>query len=1133
MINYQKLFDFDGLEKKIGSIDAEYQKFVKNTDSGSAIVQRAIDSYEKSINALLKDLKALNLATSGADVALGERSRKTEEYGKRLTELRGIMAALTDAQSANEISLKNLKDGVKLLKSEYDSLDPKASNFKQQQSQIAEKVKLVKQAIDGQNATLKAANQTLGSTVNSYTRLAKETNELRTKLKSLDNAFDSTTGAINKNNKIAVDYLRIIQQNDAALKKMDASMGLHQRNVGDYGNAWRGAKGDLLAFVGITTAVDTALRAVTKTFEVINTFDRYRSVIQFASGDTAVFNNNLAMLDRLADKTGMDIEVLYTKFGSFSVAGKAANMTVAETNRLFQSIVKAGGAYKMSNEAISLSLKAFEQIMNKNKLSMEEISQQLGDHLPGSLSLFATALGVSTEKLTQMIKNGDLFAKETLPLVADRLDKTVGPQAQNNVNTMGGAWNRLTNQAKLLIDQFAQDNGIQNFFSTAINGTATWLSAIREAVRSKEWASFVAVALGNPTEVRRMIGRQTSAEFERRGLEAEREGIYNSMSKMTPQQRELLIQGKQQQFAEAARAGTSSQAKARESQELLKVLNIYKEVNKELKVANDLAKKPEPVDQMKALNKEIRETQKILESKGKNYTKTAEGAALLAKYNALVEERKQIKIAAGTRQPDRAKSAKEEDNAYEKSLKELAKRQDGMINKMSKDLSKGKLAIPKEDLESWDEAYSKAKMFADAIGKDIPDNIEKFNNRLNPYQAKKPTGKVLTMEQLLDEVMKGENIKPIAATANAEMGDMMSTYINLTKEQGFEALKLMESFSRSLRGLKKSERDTLIALQQEIFDAQKAGDKEREAAAVARFNAEKERILAERDLRRQITQEAFSLVATVERGISDVRTAYRNNQISAIEKQKENEIKLAGENAEAKEAIEKRTDEQIRQIRTKQAKADRQAALFNIALNTAQAIMSVLSTGGGTRFADAGISAGILTALVAANGLAQAALVMATPLPAFKKGTRYAPEGPALVAEEGAELHESQGKYFLHEKPSIVPLKRGDKIYTAEETSRMLGYSQLMGETDNSFTRSKLTSVMAGSLQASQQKAQMNMHYAIAQQLNMNADRIGQTVANAVSGLPVNETHFDEDGVWERQRRLNSVVTYRKLRHGF
>ncbi|AXE16215.1 hypothetical protein DR864_00010 [Runella rosea] len=50
-------------------------------------------------------------------------------------------------------------------------------------------------------------------------------------------------------------------------------------------------------------------------------------------------------------------------------------------------------------------------------------------------------------------------------------------------------------------------------------------------------------------------------------------------------------------------------------------------------------------------------------------------------------------------------------------------------------------------------------------------------------------------------------------------------------------------------------------------------------------------------------------------------------------------------------------------------------------------------------------------------------------------------------------------------------------------------------ELNTVITRSEIPSLMAKNLQLSQQKAQMNMNYAIAQQLNLNADRIGQTVA--------------------------------------
>lgn len=106
------------------------------------------------------------------------------------------------------------------------------------------------------------------------------------------------------------------------------------------------------------------------------------------------------------------------------------------------------------------------------------------------------------------------------------------------------------------------------------------------------------------------------------------------------------------------------------------------------------------------------------------------------------------------------------------------------------------------------------------------------------------------------------------------------------------------------------------------------------------------------------------------------------------------------------EEAEKKYAVRIAKIKRKQAILDRAAALFNIAVNTAQGVMSVLSTGGGTRFADFGISAGILSALVIATGALQAATVLAEPLPeipTFGKGGKT--EGGAIIAgEKGTEI---------------------------------------------------------------------------------------------------------------------------------
>jgi hypothetical protein len=68
------------------------------------------------------------------------------------------------------------------------------------------------------------------------------------------------------------------------------------------------------------------------------------------------------------------------------------------------------------------------------------------------------------------------------------------------------------------------------------------------------------------------------------------------------------------------------------------------------------------------------------------------------------------------------------------------------------------------------------------------------------------------------------------------------------------------------------------------------------------------------------------------------------------------------------------------------------------------AVTSVLSTGGGTHYADFGISAATLSAIVIANGLIQAGLVLSQRLPAYFKGRKGGPAELAQLAERGPEL---------------------------------------------------------------------------------------------------------------------------------
>lgn len=99
---------------------------------------------------------------------------------------------------------------------------------------------------------------------------------------------------------------------------------------------------------------------------------------------------------------------------------------------------------------------------------------------------------------------------------------------------------------------------------------------------------------------------------------------------------------------------------------------------------------------------------------------------------------------------------------------------------------------------------------------------------------------------------------------------------------------------------------------------------------------------------------------------------------------------------EKKVANEKKIQAEIAALKKKQAERDKDQAIFNIILNTAQAVIAALAS----------VPPNVpLSIAVAAVGAAELALAISTPIPQFKKGTKGKQgSGLSLVGEEGPEV---------------------------------------------------------------------------------------------------------------------------------
>lgn len=134
-------------------------------------------------------------------------------------------------------------------------------------------------------------------------------------------------------------------------------------------------------------------------------------------------------------------------------------------------------------------------------------------------------------------------------------------------------------------------------------------------------------------------------------------------------------------------------------------------------------------------------------------------------------------------------------------------------------------------------------------------------------------------------------------------------------------------------------------------------------------------------------------------------------------------------------AAEKKAEKEIIEIKKKQDIANRLSALFNIAINTAEAIMKTN--------AQLGALAAPLIPLIYAQGAIQAAAVLAQPLPKYKKGTLSV----GGVGSEDTELA------LLQPGEAVIPTETNRRYHPA---IKAIYHGKIKPEDINNFVNLKL-----------------------------------------------------------------------------
>lgn len=411
-------------------------------------------AYEKEFALLVKSeaeikrLDAVKKNASDSELLRLEKLRLAEEKTKSQ-----IQKNLNDITQAKLVAQEKTDKINTAQQKESDRQLDRSTREANQQAKAQEKA----------NREAEKAKKLAEDQANAYKKLERNTRELKNiskqlgaEMLELERDGRKNTQAYRDLERQYKDVTKSALEGDKALKRLDQQVGDNFRSVGNYERAVRGLRGALTQ-LGLAFGVFDAVRYI---FDTQVKLDSLNLSLQNVSGSATEYTKNFEFLVKMSKSYGQDLLVLIDTYKSFIASTESSNLSLAERKRIYESIIKAGSALALSNQDTEGALRAVSQMFSKGNVQAEELRGQLGERLPGAFGMMAKSMGVSEEKLNDLLKKGLVLADDVMPAFATELEIAFGSKANSRLKTLGGSFNVLKTELTLYFDNLQKGVGI-------------------------------------------------------------------------------------------------------------------------------------------------------------------------------------------------------------------------------------------------------------------------------------------------------------------------------------------------------------------------------------------------------------------------------------------------------------------------------------------------------------------------------------------------------------------------------------------------------------------------------------------------------------------------------------------------
>jgi len=353
------------------------------------------------IKAEIENLQGLNQLKTALRKSSAEAKGADNDF-------KGLIQKVRDLQSASVKSINNLNAQRDAFEALRRSVDLSSKEYKEARDEI-EKIDralkeasgtVVKYSKNSINA-LRAQKNELLAVRDSADLMSKEFKEAGVEIAKLDKKLAKAEGR-GRGGRLKAG---------AQIAGTVAGAGVFggpEGAIGALGGGLIGGVGGAVLGGAIGAQVGQLRKVAGGVAEYVAELNLAKGALGGVSKDVVEYNQNLDFAREISKKYAIRLTDVVKGLTGVTAAAKANNLTVKQTQAIYEGITVSGVAAGKSQEDLQALFLATTQVLSKGKASAEEISGQIGERIPGAVAKFAAANKISLQELAEQFKKGEV-----------------------------------------------------------------------------------------------------------------------------------------------------------------------------------------------------------------------------------------------------------------------------------------------------------------------------------------------------------------------------------------------------------------------------------------------------------------------------------------------------------------------------------------------------------------------------------------------------------------------------------------------------------------------------------------------------------------------------------------------------